>query len=1568
MAQPKADTFHARWAHNYAFEHSHCERALSSLEQGESFLSLTAVVENSLTLAPSLATVRGKKFTIATTNQSINEEDRDSLLVDSGFSGLAVVGYDTLYRMLGRKLLKVLPATCTPVNSYTFGAGPSTRSVERHKLDIQRIGHLYVDVVPGALPFLLGRQLLKRKVLIPDFAQDILISGRGTPGEVISSPAHVMRLRPLDSLASAAEVRLTPSVDALEVLVETTTAAEATSAHVGAGTSASTELMPVEVRKHRARGGKQRVWTSTLDDEVLEREEIEQNKAKTKLTESYKRCTNPQCDEDGCWDFNVYTALKKSPDRELEEALIKELLSEELPAHSPPQEDSLAPLRERTGSARVLSKQVSDRLNASYPSPAWGIRAGFIRRLHLLRHAPAEKIREFIYAALPLKAKSRDAKACKQFCDMVKAVAEKVIAQCIGCQCNSKKIRRPIGMSVVAPFAIGMVDTMCLNYDEKWYALVVADIGSGVSWAFPIRERFPPDGNAVFSTYVTRWASLWGPHGKVVADRESIFANPSAIALWESLGITRETVASYAHFSMGGVERKIGVLRYSIDRIRDSGAAPNSIDGWEVCLAVVCNALFNDVDFSGTVPSVRVTGRMTSLLRNALTDTMTSSNEDVPALLEQAEHAQEVYTHARADRRLRNLMHSHLPPGAGAPPYPSGTLVYYYIDNGDGTRAAGRHGPAEVVCLDEDNRYVLRHTGKNLTYADRQHVVPKIEVDETERSLQDEKGEKAAEVKSELKGEAIAVKPKLEPGLGAIEDEEATALEPTGDFEIDQLAKLIHNPDNEKPDQVKITCPKCRNPGSHHGHMRMKGTDDRDPRCRLYWRDREKDRSVREAKQIVKVVYASRYARFPTEDREGAEPEFVSTVTARGKRPDFVSDAASTVASASDLGVITAADLENASIDDLGYIHDVAESTYFYEVMSAADDPIVDQTESKYLYTWDDLTPEAQKLAMKKALLAYDNHQSWDRKQPWTEDQVKAFRRQHPDTVLLDSILVKDAKIKEKELIGKVRLTPRGFRDNSDKARFFSTSPTAASASVRLSELLGMRYGLRSWLFDVTDAFFIGELLRPDEYIFLKVPKEVDPAQPWYRLRREVPGCRGASSSWYRTLTKKLISWGWELCTTDKALFVKREKGKLVGILPVHVDDGKLRATEACANELIKQFREAGVVLGTVEKQEIGAKVEFTGLQFIERPEGEEINQDIYVQNKLKSIDAEVKSIAKSADDNAALEPALSKLYGTCIGRLIWLMPTQVRHSYEISLLSRYRSCPRNKHLKRLGKLITAIKAEPGRIFLPRFNAKLPLKVVAVVDAGEGEVPDDPIKLRDHQCVIILLAQPDGMTEKAAAKAGTSAEDTSFRPGVPMKVGIVAMSSVGIARVTHSSFDSETLVAVSAIDLLSNIREVGGEIDFGLCPPRLSPERPLWSGKLWGIELHSDSMSMCKVVRLGVGASLNRRRQRDVEDLRQFVLEDGAALLHIDGPTNPADVGTKPAARTEKSAVVLAKLLRDGKYQAQISKNFKETFVTTSSELFTVDNGKELHTVFQTILFKEEAPALERIRLRLLFS
>ena len=83
------------------------------------------------------------------------------------------------------------------------------------------------------------------------------------------------------------------------------------------------------------------------------------------------------------------------------------------------------------------------------------------------------------------------------------------------------------------------------------------------------------------------------------------------------------------------------------------------------------------------------------------------------------------------------------------------------------------------------------------------------------------------------------------------------------------------------------------------------------------------------------------------------------------------------------------------------------------------------------------------------------------------------------------------------------------------------------------------------------------------------------------------------------------------------------------------------------------------------------------------------------------------------------------------------MLPTQIRHSYEISYLSRYRAFPRVKHFKRLAAVVKAVKSRPQRIFLLRFHKGKPIRVIAIVDAGQGEEADAPLKTRNHQCVCI---------------------------------------------------------------------------------------------------------------------------------------------------------------------------------------------------------------------------------------
>ena len=85
-----------------------------------------------------------------------------------------------------------------------------------------------------------------------------------------------------------------------------------------------------------------------------------------------------------------------------------------------------------------------------------------------------------------------------------------------------------------------------------------------------------------------------------------------------------------------------------------------------------------------------------------------------------AEQAREVYSQARADRRLRRILSSNLPSGAEDRTYPSGTKVAYWRER-TGARQANYRGPAVVIGYDSEGRYVLSENGRTV-HSDRAQV------------------------------------------------------------------------------------------------------------------------------------------------------------------------------------------------------------------------------------------------------------------------------------------------------------------------------------------------------------------------------------------------------------------------------------------------------------------------------------------------------------------------------------------------------------------------------------------------------------------------------------------------------------------------------------------------------------------------------------------------------------------------------------------------------------------------------------------------------------------------------
>ena len=81
-------------------------------------------------------------------------------------------------------------------------------------------------------------------------------------------------------------------------------------------------------------------------------------------------------------------------------------------------------------------------------------------------------------------------------------------------------------------------------------------------------------------------------------------------------------------------------------------------------------------------------------------------------------------------------------------------------------------------------------------------------------------------------------------------------------------------------------------------------------------------------------------------------------------------------------------------------------------------------------------------------------------------------------------------------------------------------------------------------------------------------------------------------------------------------------------------------------------------------------------------------------------------------------------------------------------------------------------------------------------------------------------------------------------------------------------------------------------------------------------------------------------------DLRDKMYHDGLVVMHIDGPTNSVDVGTKND-RTEKALVVLTRKIVQGLYHPCGSKNFEKTFGAMQTNVDYTAYSSELLDAFE---------------------
>ena len=345
-----------------------------------------------------------KLYTLNATTNATGAGDPLSILLDSGFSGGCVCGDDTFRdaMSLAPKLARKAMELDTEPNFYTFGAGDTLRSIGTIRLRTW-IGNIDVNLVPGKLPFLMGRRFMKKKKTIINFAKKNITfenpKEEPNPTEksriTISGTDHLV---PLSHPASGE-----PAVKKLSSLtVGTFKPTNSEEAREGAPSEGLATLRKSEEQGDQsARCGGVEVLAGAR----------RLTKIDAALSAIHRcKCSNPDdhVQSDSVYaDFNVYTALEPDEERQVEDAIIKGWLGTsraEAPTQPVPE---TAALRGRPAASPILPTDRADDLNSRYPSKVWYLTGAFLRRLHLLRHAPAARMSAFVKAAVPLKAKQR---------------------------------------------------------------------------------------------------------------------------------------------------------------------------------------------------------------------------------------------------------------------------------------------------------------------------------------------------------------------------------------------------------------------------------------------------------------------------------------------------------------------------------------------------------------------------------------------------------------------------------------------------------------------------------------------------------------------------------------------------------------------------------------------------------------------------------------------------------------------------------------------------------------------------------------------------------------------------------------------------------------------------------------------------------------------------------------------------------------------------------------------------------------------------------------------------------
>nr|GEZ08100.1 hypothetical protein [Tanacetum cinerariifolium] len=237
---------------------------------------------------------------------------------------------------------------------------------------------------------------------------------------------------------------------------------------------------------------------------------------------------------------------------------------------------------------------------------------------------------------------------------------------------------------------------------------------------------------------------------------------------------------------------------------------------------------------------------------------------------------------------------------------------------------------------------------------------------------------------------------------------------------------------------------------------------------------------------------------------------------------------------------------------------------------------------------------------------------------------------------------------------------------------------------------------------------------------------EEDPEFPVrvYKVEKEMYGLHQAPKAWYGTLSKYLLTNGFQRGTINQTLFIRKHKGDFI-LVQVYVDDiifGSLNP------QLCREFE--ALMHEKIQMSAMGDLNFFFGLQVLQKKDGIFLSQDNYVGDILKKFGyPDVRSANTSMDkENPWGKDGTGKdvdihLYRSMIGSLMYLIASRPYIMFAVCACARHQVTPKECHLHVVKRIFRYLKGHPKLgVWYPKDS---PFDLVAYSDSDYGGATQD---------------------------------------------------------------------------------------------------------------------------------------------------------------------------------------------------------------------------------------------------